>query len=103
MLALNRFANYSQFQATMNGTKGLMTDFSANKLGCANCLTGSKGRDNMLTENQIERWYEREQDQLDHQLMNGDLTQEEYDRSCKELNAEVNEMYHNLRNPDCRF
>lgn len=56
-----------------------------------------------MTEDQIERWYEREQDALDADLMNGRLDQKAYDQACKELNEEVNAMYHNLRNPNCGF
>jgi hypothetical protein len=56
-----------------------------------------------MTEYQIEGWYEREQDRLDADLMNGHMTQKEYDKACKELTQEVNGMYHELRNPNCRF
>jgi hypothetical protein len=56
-----------------------------------------------MTEEQIERWYEREQDALDADLMNAVISQKEYDEACKELTREVNEMYHELRNPNCRF
>jgi hypothetical protein len=56
-----------------------------------------------MTEESIERWYEREQDQLDADLMNGHMTQKEYDEACKELTQDVNEMYHELRNPNYRF
>jgi hypothetical protein len=55
-----------------------------------------------MTEEQIERWYEREQDALDADLMNAVISQKEYDKACKELAAEVNEMYHELRYPHRR-
>jgi hypothetical protein len=50
-----------------------------------------------MTEDQIERWYEREMNALDNDLMNGIIAQDEYNHSCKELNAELNEMYSDLR------
>jgi hypothetical protein len=56
-----------------------------------------------MTEEQIERWYEREIDVLDHNLMVGILSQEEYNKASKELAQEVNSMYREMRNPDCRF
>jgi hypothetical protein len=56
-----------------------------------------------MTEEQIERWYEREMDVLDHNLMVGALSQAEYNKASKELIQEVNAMYHELRNPNCRF
>jgi hypothetical protein len=56
-----------------------------------------------MTEEQIERWYEREQNALDAHLMSDRIDQEEYDQACKELTKEVNAIYHNLRNPNCRF
>ena len=40
-----------------------------------------------MTEDQIERIIERKMDGLDRLLMNGKLTQEEYDREVAALNA----------------
>jgi hypothetical protein len=40
-----------------------------------------------MTEDQIERRVERMMDALDAQLMNGALTQREYDSNVRDLNA----------------
>lgn len=47
----------------------------------------------MMTEDQIERWYEREMDKLDYRLMQGKLTQAQYNRQVKTLNEEFNALY----------
>lgn len=56
-----------------------------------------------MNEEQIERWYEREMDALDADLLSGLISQEEYNQSTKHLTQELNEMYHTLRHPNCRF
>jgi hypothetical protein len=56
-----------------------------------------------MNEEQIERWYEREMDALDAELLSGVITQKEYDQATKELAQEVNATYHGLRNPNCLF
>jgi hypothetical protein len=39
-----------------------------------------------MTEDELELIYEREMDLLDEQLINGDLTQEDYDLAVTDLN-----------------
>ena len=56
-----------------------------------------------MSEDRIERIYEREMDILDEELMRGYMTQIEYDREVKLLNEEINAMYHELRHPNCRY
>lgn len=56
-----------------------------------------------MNEEQIELWYERQMNRLDAQLMNGSLTQEEYDEEARGLSMELNELYHAMRYPNCRF
>lgn len=46
-----------------------------------------------LTAEQIERKVERAFDSLDARLMNGSLTQAEYDREAKEINKWAEKQY----------
>ena len=48
-----------------------------------------------MTENQIERIIERKMDILDDRLMNGQLTQQQYDREVRELNRWARKQYKN--------
>lgn len=52
-----------------------------------------------MNEDQIERWYERQMNALDADLMNGFLSEGDYNKNVKELTEELNAMYHELRNP----
>jgi hypothetical protein len=53
-----------------------------------------------MTEDQIERRVERMMDALDAQLMNGALTQREYDSNVRDLNAWA-EAKMNARSVEC--
>jgi hypothetical protein len=53
----------------------------------------------VMNEDQIERWYERQMNALDADLMNGFLSEGDYNKNVKELTEELNAMYHELRNP----
>lgn len=46
-----------------------------------------------MSEEQIERHAEREMDKLDSRLMGGSLSQSEYDRAVKKLDAECRRLY----------
>lgn len=48
-------------------------------------------------EDALERWYEREMDQLDDMLIHGSLTQAEYDRQVKALDREMSASARELR------
>lgn len=46
-----------------------------------------------MTEEQIERIAERKMNRLDKELMNGSITQEEYNQEVRELDQWVNAEY----------
>jgi len=46
-----------------------------------------------MTENEIEKIYERTMDKLDHELMNALIAEDEYDQQVAELDTWVDEMY----------
>jgi len=48
-----------------------------------------------INEDKIERAVERKMDILDDRLMNGQLTQQQYDREVRELNRWARKQYKN--------
>lgn len=51
---------------------------------------------NMLTEDQIERRVERVMDTLDYRLLNGELSQSDYDREVSILDKWAQQQYDEL-------
>ena len=49
-----------------------------------------------MTEDEIEKIYERTMDKLDHELMNALIAEDEYDQQVAELDKWVDEMYREL-------
>jgi len=54
-------------------------------------------REKVMTENEIEKIYERTMDKLDHELMNALIAEDEYDQQVAELDKWVDEMYREAR------
>lgn len=50
-----------------------------------------------MTEDQIERRAEREMDKLDSRYMSGKITQTEYDREVRAIEARARAAYKNIR------
>jgi hypothetical protein len=50
-----------------------------------------------MTLEQIERHLERAMDRLDHSLMSGNLSQEQYDNACLDLLREETELLRDMR------
>ena len=50
-----------------------------------------------MTEAQIERIYERTMDKLDHELLNGLITEAHYDEEVKALDEWADEEYRSMR------
>lgn len=52
-----------------------------------------KGREALMTEEQIERMVQRRTDAIDRRFMAGKLTQEEYDAEMAALSVEADRLY----------